>query len=255
MRLAGWLFFLVCCFAGSVFAQKGDAKKLLESVAQRYDQAKALAVEGTITALTKSSSTETKTTTVVNMVLQKPNKFRVIVKDANGNVQQVVVSDGTTMFQELSALKQVLKRPAPKGGIPIFGGNLLAGSIKEELAKVKEAQIIGEEKLGQRKAKIVKVTVEDGTTVLLWIADNTLWQAKATLEGKRLFPSGSKEQPNPFVEAMKQATITQIVTFNKVTFNPRLDPKVFTYKPPAGFKVVERIEIPQAPAQGTKPAP
>ena len=119
MRSAGWLFFLMCCFVGSAFAQKGDAKKLLESLAQRYDQAKALALEGTITTLTKSPSTETKTTMVVNLVFQKPNKFRVVAKDASGRVQQVIVSDGTNMFLELPAMKQVLKRPAPKSGVPI----------------------------------------------------------------------------------------------------------------------------------------
>ncbi len=256
MRSAGWLFFLMCCFAGLALAQRGDAKKLLELLAQRYDQAKALALEGTITTLTKSPTTETKTTMVVNLVFQKPNKFRVITKDASGRVQQVIVSDGTNMFLELPAMKQVLKRPAPKSGVPIAGGNLLAGSIKEQLTKVKEAQIVGEEKLGQRKAKIVKVTAEDGTTALLWIADNTLWQTKVTIEGKRLVRGGPKEQPNPLAEAMKQTTITQTIAFSKVTFNPRLAPNVFVYKPPTGFKVVEKLEMPTMQSgQGPKPAP
>lgn len=256
MRLAGWLFFFICCIAVLSVAQKGDAKKLLESLAQRYDQSKALALEGTITTLTKSPSTETKNVMAISLVFQKPNKFRAVIKDSKGNVQQVVVSDGTNMFFEFTALKQVLKRPAPKAGVPITGGNLLAGSLKEQTAKVKEAQIVGEEKLGQRKAKIVKIVVEDGTTALLWIADNTLWQTKVTIEGKRLVRGGSKEQPNPFAEAMKQTTITQTIAFSKVTFNPRLSPNVFTYKPPTGFKVVEKLEMPMMqPGQGTKPMP
>ncbi len=255
MRSAGWLFFLMCCLASSIAAQKGDAKKLLESLAQRYDRAKALALEATVTTLTKSPSTETKMTVVVNLIFQKPNKFRVVTKDLKGQVQQVFVSDGTFMFWEFPALKQVLKMPAPKEGVPITGGNLLSGSFKEQLEKIKEAQIVGEEKLGQRKAKVVKVVAKDGTTALLWIADNMLWQAKVTLEGKRLVKGeGSKGEPNPFAEAMKQTTITQTIAFKKVTFDPPLAPNVFSYKPPTGFKVVEKLELPTH-GQGTKPAP
>lgn len=257
MRSWGWLFFLILCIAGLVTAQKEDAKKLLESLAQRYDQAKALALEGTITTLTKSPSTETKMTVVVNLVFQKPNKFRVVIKDPKGQIHQLLASDGTFMFREFPALKQVLKRPAPKAGIPIAGGNLLAGSLKEQLIKVKETQIVGEEKLGQRKAKVIKVVAEDGTTVLFWISENILWQVKATIEGEQLVRgTGSKEQPNPFAEAMKQTTITQTITFNKVTFNPKLAPNVFAYKPPAGFKVVEKLEMPtMQPGQIIKPNP
>jgi len=256
MRSAGWLFFLICCLTGLCIAQKGDAKKLLEALAQRYDRAKALSLEGTITTLTKSPSTETRNTMVFSMVFQKPNKFRVVIKDPKGQIQQVLVSDGTTVFLEFPALKQVLKRPAPKEGVPISGGNLLAGSVKEQLAKVKEAQIVGEEKLGQRKAKIVKVVAEDGTTALLWIADNTLWRTKVSVEGKRLVGGSAKGQPNPFAEAMKQTTITQTLEFKRVTFNPPIDPNVFTYKPPSGFKVVEKLEMPMMhPGQVTKPAP
>lgn len=257
MRSAGWLFFLMCCFASLIAAQKGDAKKLLEALAQRYDRAKAITLEGKISTLTKSPSTEAKTTVVFSLVFQKPNKFRVVMKDPKGQVQQLLVSDGSTMFLEFPALKQVLKRPAPKEGVPISGGNLLAGSLKEQLAKVKEAKIVGEEKLGQRKAKVIKVVTEDGTTALLWVADNTLWQTKVTIEGKRLVGSaGSKEQPNPLAEAMKQTTITQIISFTKVNFNPQLAPNIFVYKPPAGFKVVEKLEMPTTqPSHRAKPIP
>jgi outer membrane lipoprotein-sorting protein len=214
-------------------------------------------LEGTINTLTKSPSTEAKTTMTFTLVFQKPNKFRVVMKDPKGQVQQLIVSDGNTMFFEFPALKQVLKRPAPKEGVPISGGKLLAGSLKEQLAKVKEAKIVGEEKIGQRKAKVIEVVAEDGTTALLWIADNTLWQTRVTLEGKRFIRSaGPKEQPNPFAEAMKQTTITQTISFSKVDFNPRLSSNIFAYKPPAGFKVVEKLEMPMMqPSQRTKPTP
>ncbi len=257
MRSAGWLFFLICCFASLVAAQKGDAKELLEALAQRYDQAKGIALEGTITTFTKSPSTEAKTTMTFASVFQKPNKFRVVMKDSKGQTQQLLVCDGSTMFFEFPALKQVLKRPAPKEGVPISGGILLAGSLKKQSEKVKEAQIVGEEKLGQRKAKVIKVVTEDGTTALLWVVDNTLWQIKVTIEGKRFIGSaGSKDQPNPLAEAMKQTTITQTISFTKVNFNPQLAQNIFAYKPPAGFKVVEKLEMPTAqPSQRAKPTP
>lgn len=257
MRSAGWLFLLCCFIAGSTSAQKNDdAKKLLEAVARRYDKAKAFSIEGTITTMTKSPSAETKVVTKISMVFQRPNKFRVVFKDQKGQVQQVIVSDGTNVFWEFPALKQTMRRPAPKSGIPLPAGGLLAGSFSEQLARVKKAQVIGEEKLGRRKAKVIKVVANDGTTATFWIADNAIWQTKVTIEGKR-FASGvsSKGQPNPFAEAMKQTTITQIITFAKVSFNPRLEPNLFTYKPPPGFKVVEKLEMPGRPLQGTKPKP
>lgn len=238
MRSAGWLF-LLCFFAASALSQKSDAKKLLEAIAQRYDQAKALLMEGSITTLTKSPSTEVKNVLFFTITLQKPNKFRLVLKDGQGKIQQVLVSDGTNMFIEVHPLKQVMKRPAPKSGVPLPGGGVLTGAIKKQLAKVKEAKIIGEEKLGQRKAKVIKVVTEDGTTVFLWVADDTLLRTKATVEGSRFAGKSPSDKPNPFLESLKQATITQIVSFNKVTFNPKLDPNTFTYKPPKDFKVVE----------------
>ncbi len=253
MRSAGWLF-LLCCFLMPAAAQKGDAQKILESLANRYDQAKSFAVEGRITTLTKSPSSETKVTLTFDLFFQKPNKFRLVFKDPQGNVQQMFVSDGKEMFLEVPALKQVTKRPAPKSGVPLPGGNIMTGSLKEQLAKVKEAKIVGEEKLGQRKAKILKVMAEDGTTAQLWVANETLWQAKATVEGTRFARSAAeKGQPNPFLEAMKQTTITQIITFTKVNFNPKIAPTTFSYKPPAGFKVVEKFELPTQPSP--KPTP
>lgn len=241
MRSAGWLF-LLCFFVASAVSQKSDAKKLLEAIAQRYDQAKALLMEGSITTLTKSPSTEVKNVLFFSMTLQKPNKFRLVLKDGQGKIQQVFVSDGTNMFIEVHPLKQVMKRPAPNSGVPLPGGGVLKGAIKEQLAKVKEAKITGEEKLGQKKAKVIEVVTEDGTTVFLWIADNMLLQTKVTVEGSRFAGKSPSDKPNPFLESLKQATITQIVSFNKVTFNPKLDPNTFTYKPPADFKVVESIK-------------
>ncbi|MFA0736866.1 MAG: hypothetical protein LASZOEIN_001454 [Candidatus Fervidibacter sp.] len=253
MRSAGWLF-LLCCFLMPAAAQKGDAQKILEALARRYDQAKSFAMEGTITTLTKSPSSETKVTSAFDLVFQKPNKFRLVFKDPQGKVQQMFVSDGNEMFLEFPALRQVMKRPAPKSGVPLPGGNIMTGSLKEQLAKVKEAKIIGEEKLGQRKAKVIKIVAEDGTTAQLWVANDTLWQVKATVEGARFAKSASeKGQPNPFLEAMKQTTITQTITFMKVTFNPKIAQTTFSYKPPAGFKVVEKFELPTQPS--AKPVP
>jgi len=230
-------------------AQKGDAQKILESLAKRYDQAKSFAMEGRITTLTKSPSSETKVTLTFDLVFQKPNKFRLVLKDPQGKVQQVFVSDGKEMFLEFPALKQVMKRPAPKSGIPFPGGNIMTGSLKEQLAKVKEAKIVGEEKLGQGKAKVIKVTAEDGTTAQLWVANDTLWQVKATFEGARFAKSvPEKGQPNPFLEAMKQTTVTQTITFTRVTLNPKIAPATFSYKPPTGFKVVEKFELPTQPS-------
>ncbi len=245
MRSAGWLIFLLAGASLLAAQQQGkEGWRLLERLAQRYDQAKALQVEGTITTVTKSPSTETKTTVTFSMAFQKPNRFRFVVRDMQGKVQQLMVSDGTTLFVEIPALKQVLKQPAPKSGAPLPGGAVVAGSIKEQLAKVKEAKIVGKEKMGNRQATVVQVRTEDGMTVLLWIADNALWQTKVTLEGKRFVsPKGAGKQPNPFAEAMRQATITQVLTFRKVAFNPPLSPRVFAYKPPADFKVVERSEL------------
>lgn len=244
MRLAGWLF-LLCFFAASALSQESDAKKLLETTAQRYDQAKALLMEGSITTLTKSPSTEVKNVLFFTITIQKPNKFRLVLKDGQGKIQQVLVSDGTNMFIEVHPLKQVMKRPAPKSGVPLPGGGVLTGAMKKQLAKVKEAKIIGEEKLGRRKAKVIKVVTEDGTTAFLWVADNMLLKTKATVEGSRFAGKSPSDKPNPFLESLKQTTITQIVSFSKVTFNPKLAPNAFTYKPPADFKVVE----------GDKPAP
>lgn len=244
MRLAGWLF-LLCFFAASALSQESDAKKLLETTAQRYDQAKALLMEGSITTLTKSPSTEVNNVLFFTITIQKPNKFRLVLKDGQGKIQQVLVSDGTNMFIEVHTLKQVMKRPAPKSGVPLPGGGVLTGAMKKQLAKVKEAKIIGEEKLGQRKAKVIKVVTEDGTTAFLWVADNMLLKTKATVEGSRFAGKSPSDKPNPFLESLKQTTITQIVSFSKVTFNPKLAPNAFTYKPPADFKVVE----------GDKPAP
>lgn len=249
MRSAGWLFFL-CCLVGLVIGQGDNAKKLLESLAQRYDQAKAILLEGTITTVTKSPSTETKVTTVFSLVFQKPNRFRFVLKDPQGQIQQMLVSDGTNVFVEFPALKQVVKRPAPKEGIPIPGGRILSGSLKEEIAKIKEAKIVGDEKLGQRKTKVIKFVAEDGTTGFLWVADDMLWQTKVTIEGKKFAGSSvQKGQVNPFAEAMKQATITQTISFNKVNFNPKLPLNAFVYKPPSDYKVIENLEFPSS----TKP--
>jgi outer membrane lipoprotein-sorting protein len=52
---------------------------------------------------------------------------------------------------------------------------------------------------------------------------------------------------------MKQTTITQTITFMKVTFNPKIAQTTFSYKPPAGFKVVEKFELPTQPS--AKPVP
>lgn len=251
MRLAGWLFPLLC-FVALALSQSEDAKKLLENLAQHYDRTKSISLEGTITTVTKSPSAETKVTTVFSIVFQKPNRFRFVLKDAQGQIQQVFVSDGTNTFLELPMLKQVFKRPAPKEGIPTPGGDILSGSLKEQVAKVKEAKIVGEEKIGQRKTKVIKAIMEDGTTASLWIAENTLWQARWTVEGKQVAKgTETKGQTSQFLEAMKQSTITSTISFSKVTFNPKLPQNVFTYKPPADYKVVEKLELTPQP----KPKP
>ncbi len=256
MGLAGWLLFLCLATGSLAVAQKEkEGMALLEKVAQRYDQAKAFYFEGTIVTHSKSPNSETKITQTFSLAFQRPKSFRLVLKDPAGQTQQVIVSDGTHLFIEVPTLKQVMKRSAPAAGLPLPGGNILSGALKEHLTKVKEAKLVGEEKVGNRVAKKVQVTTADGMKLLLWLADNTLWQTSATIEGKALIPQGksSGQQPNPFVEAMKQTTITQTLTFTKVTFNPTLSPKTFSYKPPAGFKVVEEKEVMKAlPA---KPGP
>ncbi len=251
MRAAGWLFFL-CCFVGLAVSQNSDAKKLLEAVAKRYDEAKTIFLEGEMVTVTKSPSAEQKVTTSFSLVLQKPNRFRFVLKDAKGQIQQVFVSDGTNAFLEITAMKQVLKRPAPKEGAAVPGGGILSGSLREQLSKMKEAKIVSDEKIGQRKTKFIKFVMENGTSGMLWVGDNTVWQAKVTIEGKRIAGNITpKDQPNPFVEAMKQSTVTQTISFSKVIFNPKLPQNVFAYKPPAGYKVVEKLEFPSQP----KPKP
>jgi hypothetical protein len=81
----------------------------------------------------------------------------------------------------------VLKRPlTPEGKVPqqVPFGDVF--EVDNLLKRVKEAQIVGEETVQGRRAKVVKVTTDDGTTVRLWIADNILWQTQAVIEGKRL---------------------------------------------------------------------
>ncbi|MCS7264352.1 MAG: DUF2092 domain-containing protein [Armatimonadetes bacterium] len=250
MRSAGWLFFFYF-FVGLTLGQGADAKKLLETIATRYEKSKAILLEGTITTITnttKSPSAETKVVTVFSLVFQKPNRFKLVLKDGQGQIQQVFVSDGSNAFLEFPILKQVVKRPAPKEGLPIPGGEILSGSLKEQLAKVKEAKIVGEEKIGQRKAKVIKVVTEDRTTAFLWVAEDLLWQTKVTIEGKRLASSSAqKGQTNPFAEAMRQATITQTISFTKIAFNPQLPANAFAYKPPSGYKVIENLETRSKP--------
>jgi len=242
MRSAGWLLFLLGTMASLLWTQQKDgaARKLLEALAQRYEQAKALQLEGTITTVTKSPSAETKVVTTFSLILQKPNRFRMALRDPQGRLQQLLVSDGKTLFREVPAMKQVLKRPAPPTDVPLPGGGMLSGALREQLAKIKEAQITGEGTVGNRRAKVVKVVADDGTTALLWVAGNTLWQTKVSIQGTRLVRRSPGNQPTPFEEAMKQTSITQVVNFTKVIFNPPVTSSLFAYKPPAGFKVVEQ---------------
>jgi len=137
MRSAGWLLFLLGTMASLLWTQQKDgaARKLLEALAQRYEQAKALQLEGTITTVTKSPSAETKVVTTFSLILQKPNRFRMALRDSQGRLQQLLVSDGKTLFWEVPAMKQVLKRPAPPTGVPLPGGGnavrRVAGAVSE----------------------------------------------------------------------------------------------------------------------------
>lgn len=251
MRSAGWLLFLLI-WATIVGAQVGkDAKELLEAVAKRYDSAKMVAVSGTSVTVMKSPGTETKMTMTFSVLAQRPNKFRMVMEmpTPQGKQQQVIVSDGTNMFIEFPPLKQTLKQPAPKEGqqapsMP-FGG--MTQQMGDFLKKVKNAQIVKRERLGKRQTQVIKATMEDGTIIHFWVADNLIWQTKVVMERKQAgggTPSSPQGQP---------VTITTTVTFDKVNLNPKPPANTFVYKLPAGFKFVEKLELPKPP-QPTPPA-
>jgi outer membrane lipoprotein-sorting protein len=264
MGRAGWLLFLsvAMTITATASAPSPDAaKKLLESVAHRYQNAKTLILSGMMINTSKSPQQEFSVTTRFTLHAQRPNRMRLVMETTlpEGIKQrQTIVSDGKFTFTEFPQFKQVLKRPlTPEGKVPqqVPFGDVF--EVDNLLKRVKEAQIVGEETVQGRRAKVVKVTTDDGTTVRLWIADNILWQTQAVIEGKRLssLMGSDPQKPNPFAEAMKQTTMTITVKFERVTFNVPIPASTFTYKPPEGFKVVEKLEFPSTPTMPPSPTP
>lgn len=255
MRYAGWLLFLCGLFAVA-FAQTGkDAKAVLQAIAKTYDGAKTVVGSGTFTRVIKSPTMETKITGKFQVLAQKPNKVKAVTEmptPQGQTLRQLAVSDGTNMFIEFPQLKQTLKRPAPKEGgkVDLPFGEQFMGQFSDFLAKVKEAKFAGREKVGKRTAQVIKTTMDDGTVVNLWVADNKVWQVKVVMEGAKMAaktPPSPQGRPDPFVEAMKQMTITVIIVFDKVQLNAKIPAETFTYKLPSGFKFVEKLEMPSPP--------
>ncbi len=246
MRSAGWLLFLLS-WVSVVAAQGGkDAKKLLEAVAKRYDNAKTVAVSGTMVTVVKSPSAEMKMTGTFSVLAQKPNRFRMVIEmpgPQGKQQQQVIVSDGTNVFIEFPHLKQTLKRPAPKEGEQVPG--VPFGDITQRMSdfikKVKDAQIVRQEKLGKRQTKVIKATMEDRTVVHFWVASNLIWQTKVVMERKQAMGG---TPPSPQGQPM---TFTVTVTLDKLDLSPKIPEGAFVYKLPVGFKVVEKLEFPQPP--------
>lgn len=264
MRSAGWLSLLPLGLwvAQGLAGQPKDAKAALDAIVRRYESAKTLVLAGAVTSVTKSPDREVSVTQRFTVHLQRPNKFRIVLESASpqgGKQQQVFVADGRHLFMEFPPLKQVVKRPLDREGQlpPVPFADFLRPS--RVLPRVKEVQWEGQEKVGNRVMQRLRVTATDGTVSLLWVADNTIWQMRVTVEGQRLAAQAPTkgEKPNPFLEAMKRTTFTATVKFEKVAFNAPLPSHLFTYKPPPGFKVVERLQMPtaEAPPPGGTPKP
>jgi outer membrane lipoprotein-sorting protein len=264
MSRAGWLLFLSVTITAASLASAppSDAvKKLLEKVVQRYQNAKTLILSGVMVNTSKSPQRETSVTTRFTLYAQRPNRLRLVTETTlpEGIKQrQVIVSDGKFLFTEFPQLKQVLRQPlTPEGKIPRqmpFGGIF---EVEDWLKRVKEAQIAGEEKVRGRTMKIVKVATDEGASARLWIADNALWQVQAVIEGKRLsaLMGSDPKKPNPLAEAMKQTTLIMTMKFDRVQFNAPIPANLFSYKPPEGFKVVEKLELPSSPTMPPSPSP
>lgn len=264
MSRAGWLLFLsVVVTAVSIpSASSTDAaKKLLAEVVSQYQKAKTFFMSGVLISTSKSPQRETSTTTRFTLYAQRPNRLRLVTEmtfPEGIKQRQVIISDGKFLFTEFPQLKQVLKQPlTPEGKIPRqmpFGGIF---EVEGWLKRVKEAQIIGEERVKGRRMKIVKVVTDEGTFARLWISDNILWQVQVVIEGKRLsaLMGSDPQKPNPLAEAMKQTTLIMTMKFDRVQFNAPTPAKLFSYKPPEGFKVVEKLELPSSPTMPPSPAP
>lgn len=265
MRLAGWLFlFLATLLTAKVLiGQPQDAKATLEAVARRYQGAKTLVLTGTVVNVTRSPQHEVTVTNRFTVHIQRPNRFRVVVEVAlpqGGKQRQLFVADGRFLFVEYPHLKQVLKRPlaSKNASLPVpFAAFWHTDTL---LARIKEAHIEGKETVQGRPAQRIRVVTTDGTVAQIWVADNIIWQVCATVDGKRLVrqtPTKS-DQPNPFIEAMKQTTFTTTIKFGRVNFNVSLPAGMFAYKPPVGFKVVEALQMPSnamapLPSSSAKP--
>jgi outer membrane lipoprotein-sorting protein len=264
MSRAGWLLFLLVAVTAAFVSSappSDTAKKLLEKVVRRYQNAKTLILSGVMVNASKSPQRETSVTTRFTLYAQRPNRMRLVTETTfpEGIKQrQVIVSDGKFLFTEFPQLKQTLKRPlTPEGKIPRqmpFGSVF---EVEDWLKRLKEAQMVGEEKVRGRAMKIVKVVTEEGTSARLWVADDILWQVQAVIEGKRLgsLMGSEPQKPNPLAEAMKQTTFIVTMKFDRVQFNTPIPANLFTYKPPEGFKVVEKLELPSSPTMPPSPAP
>lgn len=235
-----------------------SASQILDQTARRYANLQALRVEmrSVITYEIHAQGTEVRSTmqAVHTALMRRPNFLQLLIREQRQTAfGGGLYSDGTNLYIENAALRQTLRRDAPKTLREIYTQRTLAEasmlmigidpmylSIYGDWRRAASApKLVGRERVGNRPAYKITVRLDPSAfeqrgitaTQTLWIGvqDKLIWRSQINLrmnyQGQTLRWSFA-------------ATIT------RQEVNPNLSAGAFAYKLPKDFKLVERFEMP-----------
>lgn len=235
-----------------------SASQILDQTARRYANLQALRVEmrSTTTYELRAQGTEVRSTTqaVHTALMRRPNLLRLVIREqGQAALSGGLYSDGTNLYVENAALRQTLRRSAPKTLREMYTQQTLAEanmlmigidpmylSIYGDWRKAASApKLVGRERISNRPTHKITVRLDPSAlgqpdttaTQTLWIGvqDKLIWRSQIDL---RLNYQGQT------IRMSFSATIT------RQEVNPNLATTAFAYKLPKDFKVVERFEMP-----------
>ncbi len=232
------VFLTLALWSSAAFCQ--TAEQILDQVAKRYAGFKSLRVQSSIVMEVGGGGLKIRVTQTHNALYAQPNMVKATWRggaETFGLGETAIVSDGTDLFIQIGATKEIVRRRAGKSlrevleQSPSAGGRervvdevtFLSGTPWRKIAK--NPRLVKKQLLNGRPCFVISLQSPSGSQTL-WIGqkDYLLWQNQTVTASESL---GGK------------MTIRE--TFKVIQPNAPYRLSDFAYKAPPGYKIVKRL--------------
>lgn len=256
--LAGVLALVACSPVARAEDQANDPQAILRAATDRIKNARSFSAEMALEVKVGLPGLEHGKFANFKVAAERPNRFLILRTD--GDLGGTVASDGKTMLQYMSELRQYTESPAPEsldefstsvesmmlldGGLGGFMMALLSDDPMQRLTgQVQSSEYLGVEIFRGAECHHLKFIAKD------W--DYDVWVTTGDQPTIRhILPDMSKQ----LGEEEKELGYTIQVSFrtSKWEFDPQLTDETFAFTPPASAKLVAEFEA-QKPAPVAPP--